>query len=127
MPRHSAPAARGDWLQLAAIGVAGGTFSGLFGVGGGAVMVPLLVLWRGFNEKLATGTSLVAIVLIALYAAGAHSIFGSLDVVKGILIGLPALAGVVIGTALQQRLSDRVLAGMFSVLMIVIAIVMVVE
>ena len=48
--------------KLAAIGTAAGAFSGLFGVGGGSVIVPLLVLWLGFGERVATGTSLLAIV-----------------------------------------------------------------
>ncbi|MGH2958079.1 MAG: TSUP family transporter, partial [Solirubrobacterales bacterium] len=42
---------RRDAGQLTVIGLAAGVFSALFGVGGGTVMVPLLVLWRGFNEK----------------------------------------------------------------------------
>lgn len=111
----------GDARQLAAIGTAGGLFSGLFGVGGGTVMVPLLVFWRGFNEKLATGTSLAAIIIVATIAATASAIVGDIDVVKGLLIGVPAVAGVVAGTALQQRLSNRVLSGMFAVLALTIA------
>src|SRR4029450_1012357 len=53
-------------VKLAAVGTAAGAFSGLFGVGGGIVIVPLLVLWFGYGERLATGTSLAAIVLIGL-------------------------------------------------------------
>jgi hypothetical protein len=117
---------RKDAAQLTGIGVAAGAFSGMFGVGGGTVLVPLLVLWRGFNEKRATGTSLMAIIVIATYAVIGHAIFGSVDVVKGILIGIPAIAGVLIGTAIQQRMSDRMLSGLFSLLMVVIAIVYVV-
>ena len=113
---------RSDGAQLTGIGLAAGVFSGMFGVGGGTVMVPLLVLWRGFNEKRATGTSLFAIIIVATYAVVGHAIFGSVDVVKGILIGIPAIGGVVAGTALQQRLEDRVLSGMFAVLMIIIAV-----
>jgi uncharacterized membrane protein YfcA len=122
-PRDGTGIASRDATQLGGIGVAGGAFSGLFGVGGGVVMVPLLVLWRGFNEKKATGTSLTAIVVIAIFGVVGNALFGSVDVVKGILIGIPAIAGVVFGTALQQRLSDRMLSGMFSVLMIVVVII----
>lgn len=117
---------RSDAAQLTTIGVAAGAFSGLFGVGGGTVMVPLLVLWRGFNEKKATGTSLFAIIIVAIYAVSGHAIFGDVDVLKGVLIGLPAIGGVLAGTALQQKLEDRVLSGMFAVLMIVIAVMYVV-
>jgi uncharacterized membrane protein YfcA len=54
-------------LKLIVIGTAAGLFSGLFGVGGGIVIVPLLVLWLGYDERAATGTSLAAIVFIAAY------------------------------------------------------------
>ena len=60
-------------MELAAIGTAAGLFSGLFGVGGGTVIVPLLVLWRGYDERGATGTSLAAIVLIAAAATAVHT------------------------------------------------------
>lgn len=85
-------------------------------------MVPLLVLWRGFNEKRATGTSLFAIVIIAGYAVLSYGIFGHVDVQKGLLIGIPAIGGVLFGTWLQQRLADRVLSGMFACLMLVVVV-----
>jgi uncharacterized membrane protein YfcA len=113
---------RRDAGQLSIIGLAAGVFSAMFGVGGGTVMVPLLVLWRGFNEKKATGTSLLAIVIIATYAVISYTIFGHVDFVKGLLIGVPAVAGVLFGTWIQQKITDRVLSGMFAVLMIVIVV-----
>lgn len=113
----------GDAGKLSAIGLAGGAFSGLFGVGGGTVIVPLLVLWRGFNEKLATGTSLLAIVIVASFAAAGSAVFGDVDFVKGVLIGIPAVGGVIVGTAIQQRLSNRVLSGLFALLALAIAAV----
>jgi uncharacterized membrane protein YfcA len=97
-------------LQLAAVGTAAGAFSGLFGVGGGAVMVPLLILWLGYGEREATGTSLAAIVVIAAAAAALQGGYGNVDVAKGVLIGVPAVGGVVAGTALQQRLAARWIA-----------------
>lgn len=123
----AAETSRGDAAQLVGIGTAAGAFSSLFGVGGGTVMVPLLVLWRGFNEKRATGTSLLAIVIIATYAAISYGIFGHVDVTKGILIGIPAIGGVLFGTWLQQRLSDRLLSGMFSCLMIAVIVLYLVK
>jgi uncharacterized membrane protein YfcA len=113
--------------QLTTIGFAAGAFSSLFGVGGGTVMVPLLVLWRGFNEKRATGTSLLAIVIIATYAVISYAFFGTVDVQKGILIGIPAVGGVLFGTYIQQKLSDRVLSGMFSALMIIVVVLYLVK
>ena len=109
-------------LKLAFIATAAGAFSGLFGVGGGTVIVPLLVLWFGYSEHLATGTSLAAIVLIGLFAASAHGLYGNVDLGKGLLVGVPAVAGVVVGTALQQRLSGKAVSLMFAGLLVVVAI-----
>src|SRR3954447_11839239 len=118
---------RHDAGQLTIIGLAAGVFSAMFGVGGGTVMVPLLVLWRGFNEKKATGTSLLAIVIIAAYAVISYGLFGHVDVVKGLLIGIPAVGGVLFGTWLQQKITDRVLSGMFAVLMLFIVVLYLVK
>jgi uncharacterized membrane protein YfcA len=104
-------------LRVVAIATAAGAFSGLFGVGGGTIIVPLLVLWLGYGQKEATGTSLAAIIVIAVLAAGAQAAYGNVDLWKGILIGLPAIAGVVAGTALQQRITERSVAAAFVVLL----------
>ncbi len=108
-------------MKLAVIATAAGAFSGLFGVGGGTVMVPLLILWMGYGEREATGTSLAAIVIIAALAAGAQALHGNVDPAKAALVGLPALGGVVAGAALQQRLPQRWISALFALLMVVIA------
>src|SRR5688572_31426740 len=113
------------WLKLGAIGTAAGAFSGLFGVGGGTVIVPLLILWLGYEEREATGTSLAAIVLIAALGALGHGAFGNVDLAKGLLIALPAVAGVVVGTAVQQRVSQRAVSGVFAALLVASAAVLV--
>jgi uncharacterized membrane protein YfcA len=105
-------------LRLAAIATGAGAFSGLFGVGGGTIIVPLLVLWLGHGQKEATGTSLTAIVVIGALAAAAHAAYGNVDLWKGVLIGAPAVAGVVAGTAVQQRISERAVAWAFVVLLV---------
>jgi uncharacterized protein len=117
------PAARvgGSWLTLAAIGTVAGLFSGLFGVGGGVVIVPLLVLWLGFGERRATGTSLTAIVIIAAVATLAHGAYGNLHLREGLLVGLPAVVGVVAGTELQRRIPTRVISLMFAAMLVVTA------
>ncbi len=109
-------------LTLAAIGTLAGFFSGLFGVGGGVVMVPLLVLWLGFGERLATGTSLAAIVVIATVATLVHGAYGNVHVGDGLLIGLPAVGGVIIGTGLQRRISTRAISLLFAALLTAAAI-----
>jgi uncharacterized membrane protein YfcA len=112
-------------VRLGVIGTIAGAFSGLFGIGGGTVIVPLLILWLSYEEREATGTSLAAICVIAALGALLHGVFGNVDVSKGVLIGLPAVFGVVAGTALQQRVPVRVLNGLFAVLMVVSAALLV--
>ncbi|HEX5980745.1 MAG TPA: sulfite exporter TauE/SafE family protein [Thermoleophilaceae bacterium] len=112
-------------LRLGAIATAAGAFSGLFGVGGGTIIVPLLVLWLGYEQKEATGTSLAAIIIIGALAAGGHALYGNVDLWLGVLISIPAVAGVVVGTAVQQRISERAVAGAFVVLLLGSAAVLV--
>jgi uncharacterized membrane protein YfcA len=109
-------------VKLAAIGTAAGAFSGMFGVGGGTVIVPLLVLWFGFGERLATGTSLMAIVVIGALAAAGQGLHGNVDILEAILIGIPAIGGVVVGTGLQQRVPERMISLLFAVLLVAIAL-----
>ena len=116
----------GRTLRLAGIGTAAGIFSGLFGVGGGTVIVPLLILWLGYGEREATGTSLAAIVVIAAVAAVAQAAYGNVDLFKGLLIGLPAVGGVLAGTWLQQRVPQRSISLAFAVLLTFVAVALVI-
>jgi uncharacterized membrane protein YfcA len=112
-------------VRLAAIATAAGAFSALFGIGGGTIIVPLLVLWMGYGHREATGTSLAAIAIIGALAAAAHGLYGNVDLGKGLLVGAPAVGGVLAGTALQQRISERAVAGAFVVLLLISAAVLV--
>jgi len=105
-----------------AIGTMAGLFSGLFGVGGGLVIVPLLVLWLGYDERAATGTSLAAIALIAAFAAAVQSAYGNVRVLDAVLVGVPAIGGVLFGTWLQQRVPGRAIALMFAVVLLASAV-----
>src|SRR3954471_14859344 len=104
--------------RLAAIATVAGAFSGLFGVGGGGIMVPLFILWLGYGEREATGTSLAAIGVIAAAATVVQLAYGSVHVRDGLLVGLPAVAGVLFGTWLQQRVPQRALSVLFALLLI---------
>jgi uncharacterized membrane protein YfcA len=115
----------GRMLRLAAIATGAGAFSGLFGIGGGTIMVPLLVLWLGYGQKEATGTSLTAIVLIGSFAAATQALYGNVDFWLGIAIGVPGVIGVIAGTALQQRLSERAVAAAFAGLLVTSAAILV--
>jgi uncharacterized membrane protein YfcA len=119
-------ASRERILKLAAIGTAAGAFSGMFGVGGGTIIVPLLILWFGFGERVATGTSLAAIILIAAIAVGLQGAYGNVEPLKALVVGVPALGGVVVGAAVQQRLPERTISLLFAALLIVIAVKLVV-
>jgi uncharacterized membrane protein YfcA len=112
-------------FRLAGIATAAGAFSGLFGVGGGTVVVPLLILWLGYEGKEATGTSLAAIIVIGVLAAALHGVYGNGDLWKGVLLALPAIAGVVVGTATQQRISERAVAVAFVLLLVASAAVLI--
>ena len=111
--------------RLAAIATAAGAFSGLFGVGGGTIIVPLLIVWLAYEEREATGTSLAAIGIIAALGAGVHALYGNVDALKGLLIGLPAVGGVLAGTALQQRVTPQAVSGAFALLLVVSAAVLI--
>jgi uncharacterized protein len=113
-------------LKLAVIGTAAGAFSGLLGVGGGSVMVPLLIVWLGYGEREATGTSLMAIVVIATLAVALQATYGNVDPPNAALVGIPAIGGAIAGTALQQRLPERAISLIFAVLLVVIAIELIV-
>src|SRR4051812_6774094 len=111
--------------RLAVIATVAGAFSGLFGVGGGAIIVPLLILWMRYEEREATGTSLTAIPLIAALGVAVQGIHGNVNVLDGLLIGAPAVVGVVAGAARQQRAPARLVSGGFALLLVVSAAVLV--
>jgi uncharacterized membrane protein YfcA len=113
---------RSRTLKLAATGTAAGLFSGLFGIGGGTVIVPLLVLWLGYGEREATGTSLVAIVVIATIATIAQGAYGNVKVSYGLLVGIPAVGGALLGTWIQQRVRTETIGLLFAVLLVAVAI-----
>ncbi len=115
-------------LKLAAIGTLAGLFSGLFGVGGGTVVVPLLIFWFAYGERLATGTSLAAIVVIGLLGALAQGgLYGNVHVLTALWLSIPAVIGVIAGTAIQQRIPQRTISLLFAALLVAIAIELIVR
>jgi uncharacterized protein len=109
-------------VRLILIGLAAGFFSALFGVGGGVVIVPLLVLVARWELRTATATSLAAIGITAAAGTITYVAHGEVRLVYAALVGLPAAAGAVGGTALQQRLPVRTLSYLFALLLVGIAI-----
>jgi uncharacterized membrane protein YfcA len=110
------------FLTYVGIGLAAGVFSALFGVGGGGVVVPLLILFAHLDSKVATGTSLAAIGLTALFGVASFSILGEVEWGYAALVGVPAVLGVLAGTWAQQRVSSRLLTALFAAFLVVIAV-----
>jgi uncharacterized membrane protein YfcA len=104
-------------VRLVAIGLLAGLFSALFGVGGGIVVVPLLILAARFGERPAMATSLAAVAVISLVGAITYAFHGELKPGAAAIVGLPAVLGAVAGTAIQQRLATRTLSFAFAALL----------
>jgi uncharacterized membrane protein YfcA len=109
-------------VQLVLIGLVAGFFSALFGVGGGIVVVPLLILLAKFEVRAAAATSLAAIGITAIAGTITYVVHGDVDPVKSALVGVPAAGGAVAGAALQQRVPVRMLSLLFAALLVAIAI-----
>jgi uncharacterized membrane protein YfcA len=109
-------------VRLVAIGLAAGVFSALFGVGGGIIAVPLLILLAHLPERAATATSLGAIGITACAGVVVFALRGEVDVGYAALVGLPAAAGAVIGTSAQQRLRTTTLTYGFALLLVAVGV-----
>jgi uncharacterized membrane protein YfcA len=109
-------------MRLVLIGVVAGVFSGLFGIGGGLIVVPLLLLSEPWSERPAMGTSLAAIVITSLAGTAAYAIHGDVKPGAAAIVGIPATVGAVAGTALQQRLANRALSLAFAAFLVAVAI-----
>jgi uncharacterized membrane protein YfcA len=112
---------------LVGIGLAGGFFSALFGVGGGIIVVPLLIVLASFGSREATGTSLAVIGFTAVFGVVAFSTLGEVEWDDAAIVGLPALAGTLAGTALQQRVSSRLLTLSFAAFLVAVAVLLFLE
>ncbi len=108
-------------VQLLAIGLAGGLFGALFGVGGGIVLVPCLLM-IGFGHRQAAATSLAAILVASIAGAATYALHGEVKPGAAALIGLPAVAGVLVGTDLQQRIPVHRLAYLFALVLVVVGV-----
>ena len=109
-------------MRLVLIGLVAGFFSALFGVGGGLVIVPLLLLVAHWEERSAMATSLAAVGVTALSGTILYALHGKVEPSYAALVGLPAAVGVVAGAALQQRIRRRGLSLLFSLLVLGVAI-----
>jgi uncharacterized membrane protein YfcA len=118
-------AGRRYWIALAGIGLVGGLLSGVFGVGGGIVMVPLLIALAGMDQRRAATTSLAAIVPTSIAGSLGYLAAGHIDLVAGTIIAAGAVVGSVIGAKLLRRIPLFWLRWMFITLLLVVALRMV--
>ena len=114
-------------MRLVLIGLAAGFFSALFGVGGGVVIVPLLLVLMHWEIRTATATSLAAIGITATAGVITYVVHGEVEPVYALLVGVPAAFGAAGGATVQQRLPVRTLSFLFAGLLIAIAVRMLLQ
>ncbi len=110
-------------LELAAVGLAAGFFSGMFGIGGGTIIVPGLIGIARFPQKLASGTSLAAIIPLAAVGVLSYAAHGDVAVWPAVILALGAMLGTQLGTYLLAKIPVKPLQLMF-VAFLVFVIVM---
>lgn len=114
-------ARRHGLARASAVGLVAGFLSGMFGVGGGILIVPALVLALRFDQRLAHGTSLAAVLPIAASGLVAYAVEGEVDWPVAIALAAGAVAGAVIGTHVLHLLPVRTLSIGFVVLLVATA------
>ncbi|MGH2936301.1 MAG: TSUP family transporter [Gaiellaceae bacterium] len=114
-------------MRLILIGLVAGFFSALFGVGGGVVIVPLLLIVARWEMRSATATSLAAIGITATAGVVAYVVHGDVQADYAALLGIPAAVGALGGATLQQRVPVRTLSYLFAALLVAIAIRMFIQ
>ncbi|WOF24692.1 sulfite exporter TauE/SafE family protein [Microbacterium betulae] len=109
-------------VSFVLIGALAGFLSGLFGVGGGTVIVPLLVLLVGFSQRFGAGTSSAAILPTAAVGVVSYATQGQVDWIAGLLIAAGAVVGAQIGVRLLHILSETVLRWIFVGFLVVVIV-----
>jgi len=105
-----------SWLLFVVIGLMGGVASGLFGVGGGIVIVPALIYWAGFSQHMATGTSLAVLLPpIGLAAAFEYYRHGNVDIRVAVILAATMFLGSWIGAAIANHVEGPQLRLMFGI------------
>lgn len=116
---------RKQLLQGAAIGLVAGLASGYVGVGGGFIMVPLMLSIIGIPMRKASGTSLIAVMILAIPGVIEQGIIGNINYLAGIAIVIGTIPGAVIGARLVTKAPERTLRLLFGCFLIVAAVMLV--
>lgn len=119
------PLSRRQLLQGAAIGLIAGLASGYVGVGGGFIMVPLMLSIIGIPMRKASGTSLIAVMILAIPGVIEQGIIGNINYLAGIAVVIGTIPGAVIGAKLVTKVPERTLRLLFGCFLIVAAIMLV--
>ena len=114
-------------VQAAIIGAAAGLASGYVGLGGGFIMVPLLLSITKLPMKLVSGTSLIAVLILATPAAITQCVLGNVDFAVGIATACGTIPGAVIGARLVRIIPERTLRFVFAIFLVIAAILLVVK
>jgi len=124
-PARARRTGRAAILPGIAIGACAGFFSGFVGVGGGFIMVPMALWLFDLSMAEAAGTSLVAVVILAIPGAITHGLAGNVALVQGLGLAAGTIPGALLGGALVKRIPDRALRGFFGIVLIVVGIILV--
>ncbi len=108
-------------ILAAVLGLVGGVLAGLFGVGGGILFVPTLVLVLGLSQVHAEATSLLAILPTVIVGTWRQRRYGNVDLRAGLLVGIASIAGVEGGVQIAKALPEDTLRRLFAVLMFFVA------
>jgi uncharacterized membrane protein YfcA len=109
----------------AAAGAVAGLASGYVGVGGGFLMVPLFIQFGGISMKQASGTSLIAVTMLAIPGAIAQIMLGNVHVVAGLALALGSIPGALLGANLVKYVSERNLRLLFGGFLMVVAVILI--
>lgn len=114
--------ARPSALALILVGLAGGLLSGLFGIGGGTIIVPALAIWLSMPQKLSAGTSVAAILPTAVVGAATYAIQGNVDWFAALLLAVGIIVGAQVGTHLLVKLPVNAIQWAFMGFLLVVIV-----
>ena len=113
--------------KVTLIGVVAGFMSGYVGVGGGFIMVPLFVSMLGIPMRLASGTSLTAVCILAIPGVIEQAVLGNIDYMVGIAMMVGSIPGAVIGANLVKHVPERALRFTFAAFLLLMAVLLIVN